>query len=342
MTETPACLTPCPVCGATDTEPVASVDGKTGEPLATVNCNACGLGRIDPLPTPQALEDWYTNRYRQDYKSAIQPALRHVLRAGRNALHRWRWLQDQMQSQGLALPPGATTLDIGASSGEFVYLLKQRGYQSHGIEPHTGYASHARETLGLQVENGSLNQVLPQKSDGQFHFISMFHVLEHLTDPLDTLRQLRRKAGPQGCLLIEVPNATRFCSPRYMFFKAHTLYFTQTSLHQTLQAAGWRVVAHNHASDDNLLVLAQAADSNAAAHTPTWQPSRALVEAQQRRKWPAYLAQQLMSGRFIHKLAKRQEEKRAARPFDSSRALLDDLYQSTAAARSEVQTQAHG
>lgn len=320
------CVTPCPLCGSTHAESVARVDGKTGEPLLTVNCSGCGLGRIDPLPTPQALEAWYTNHYRQDYKGAFQPALRHVLRAGRNALDRWGWLQLQLQSLGRALPEAASTLDIGASSGEFVYLSKQRGNRSQGIEPHAGYAAHARETLDLAVENGSLHQLLPQKNDDQFDLVSMFHVLEHLTDPVATLELIRRKTAPDGCLLIEVPNATRFCSPRYMFFKAHTLYFTQASLHQMLRAAGWNVVAHNRADDDNLMVLAQPASPDAASTAPAWQPCRALVEAQQRRTWPAYLADQLTSGRVMQKMSRRREEKRTARGFDSARAVLDHLY----------------
>ncbi len=327
MNKAITCLTPCPVCGSTHAEAVAHIDGKTGEPLVTVNCNGCGLGRIDPLPTVQALEAWYASHYRQDYKGAFQPALRHVLRAGRNALDRWGWLQQQLSSHGLGLPSGASTLDIGASSGEFVYLAQARGHHAHGIEPHAGYASHARDTLGLRVENGSLHQLLPQKHEGQFDLVSMFHVLEHLTDPLATLQLIKRKTAPGGCLLIEVPNATRFCSPRYMFFKAHTLYFTQTSLHQTLHAAGWHVLAHNEATDDNLLVLAQPSSPTAEATTPAWQANRALVQAQQRRTWPAYLVDQLTSGRVVQKMNKRQEEKRMVRGFDGARAVLDHLYQ---------------
>lgn len=336
MSNTISCVTPCPACGTTTAEPVAHVDGKTGEPLTTVNCNTCGLGRIDPLPTTQSLEAWYANHYRQDYKNAFQPAIRHVVRAGRNALSRWQWLEDHLSATASTLPATSRTLDIGASSGEFVYLLQKRGCDAHGIEPHTGYATHARDVLGLKVANGSLNNMLPQKRDGHFDLISMFHVLEHLNDPLHTLKQLRQKTGPVGHLLIEVPNATRFCSPRYMFFKAHTLYFTQSSLHQTLRAAGWHVVAHNQATDDNLIVLASPHADADLERSPAWEPSRALVEAQQRRTWAAYLAHQLASGRFLQKIHRRQEENRIARAHSSARAVLDHLYQQPVAGKSAV------
>lgn len=328
MRTPPIAVTPCPVCGSQHAEPIARVDGKTSEPLLTVNCSACGLGRIDPLPTRPELEAWYTHRYRQEYKQAASPALRHVLRAGRNARDRWEWLQTQLGHDSVHLPASSVTLDIGASSGEFVDLMRQRGMQAHGIEPHAGYAAHAREALGLAVAHGALHDVLPSHADKRFDLISMFHVLEHLVDPVETLKLLAAKASPASHLFIEVPNATRFCAPRYMFFRAHTLYFTQTALHQTLQAGGWEVVVHNHAEDDNLMVLARPTPDRGPDQVPiNWQPSRALIEAQNQRTWPAYLADQLRSGRWLRKLRLRQEEKRTAHGFSSARSLLDALYQ---------------
>jgi hypothetical protein len=89
MCTSPIPVTPCPVCGAQHAEPIARVDGKTNEPLLKVNCRVCGLGRIDPLPTRLELEAWHPHYYRQEYKHAASPALRHVLRAGRNARDRW-------------------------------------------------------------------------------------------------------------------------------------------------------------------------------------------------------------------------------------------------------------
>ena len=328
MRTSPNAVTPCPVCGSQHAEPIARVDGKTGEPLLTVHCSACGLGRIDPLPTRQELEAWYTHRYRQEYKQAASPALRHVLRAGRHALNRWEWLQTHLGHGSASLSASSVTLDIGASSGEFVDLMRQRGMQAHGIEPHAGYAAHAREALGLAVAHGALHHVLPGHADKRYDLISMFHVLEHLVDPVETLRLLASKASPACHLFIEVPNATRFCAPRYMFFRAHTLYFTQASLHQTLQAGGWEVVAHNQADDDDLRLLARPAPDPGPDQAPVnWQPSRALIEAQNQRTWPAYLADQLRSGRWLRKLRLRQDEKRAVRGFSSARSLLDALYQ---------------
>ena len=114
----------CPSCGSWSAHIIADKDGKTNQKLISVSCSQCGLGRIDPLPTDQELADWYANQYRQLYKSSVQPALRHVLRAGRNALMRWQWLSQN--SVGLDPAQNKETkrsLDIGSSSVQDSELL---------------------------------------------------------------------------------------------------------------------------------------------------------------------------------------------------------------------------
>ena len=147
--------TPCPCCGHRAGQVLSLRDGKTAQRLLTVACSQCGLGRIDPLPTEQELADWYTTAYRQQYKGVERPALRHVLRAGRQALERWRWVcAHSDEATHLQANPVARTLDIGASSGGFVALMQQLGFTASGIEPHQGYASYARQEMQLAVLSG--------------------------------------------------------------------------------------------------------------------------------------------------------------------------------------------
>lgn len=315
----------CPCCGDPSARIVANRDGKTGEALITVSCNHCGLGRIDPLPTDQELADWYATQYRQAYKSAVQPALRHVLRAGRNAKWRWQWLcQNAPQLQPGTDSPARCSLDIGSSSGEFVYLLQTLGFQAKGIEPHAGYATYARNMLGIPVHNSTLQQGLSSEAPGSLDLISMFHVLEHLPEPVSALRSIGQKLKPDGLLYIEVPNATRLCSPHYMFFRAHTLYFTGKTLRVLLETAGFRLVAHSPDDSDNLSVVAQFL--NADSPPIAADNSHPLVSAQQARRWGPYLVQQLQQGQPLRKWRTRQEEKRNAAGYDNGLALLNDLY----------------
>ena len=318
-------ITACPCCGVRSAQIISDRDGKTGGELITVSCSQCGLGRIDPLPSDQELADWYATQYRQQYKSAVQPALRHVLRAGRNALWRWKWLCQNSVGQSPSLDTSQKkTLDIGSSSGEFVYLLDTLGFQATGIEPHAGYATYAQKMLGIDVKNGTLQHCLTSVTAGSLDLISMFHVLEHLPEPKSALRSIGEKLKLDGVLYIEVPNATRLCSPHYMFFRAHTLYFTAKTLRNLLESAGYQVLAQSPDSSDNLSLVAQFVNSETSGDSSD--ESHPLVSAHQARRWVPYLMQQLRDGRPLQKWRTRKEEKRSASQHANGLALLNDLY----------------
>lgn len=308
----------CPACLGSGGSVLSTRDGKTGEPLVVVQCAHCGLGHVEPMPSAGALEDWYARRYRQDYKAALSPRLSHVLRAARIALERWDWASGR---GGLPLP--ARALDIGASSGEWVYLLGSLGVPAQGIEPNLGYWAFARESLGLDVMDGTLQQRLPQLPAGDYDLVSLFHVLEHLPDPLQALRGIRTLLAPQGRLFIEVPDAAGMSSPCNTFFRAHTLYFSAHSLRSLALAAGFEVAADNFREGGNLRVLLRAA---AQAPDFSWQPCDALSKGQQARRWSRYLWQRLKEGHAWRRHLRRLEEKRTASRHTDAKSLLDATY----------------
>jgi 2-polyprenyl-3-methyl-5-hydroxy-6-metoxy-1,4-benzoquinol methylase len=320
--------TNCPACHQRGGTVINRRDGKTGEPLVVVQCAHCGIGHVEPMPTPEALEQWYSTRYRQDYKGAVSPKLSHVLRAARLALERWDWASGQ---SGFRMP--ARSLDIGASSGEWVYLMHSLGVTARGVEPHQGYSAFARESLGLDVVAGSLQQRLPEMLAGGLDLVSMFHVLEHVCDPVQTLRSIARVLSPQGLVFIEVPDVAGLSSPKNTFFRAHTLYFSAHSLRSVAQAAGFEVAAQNFEEGGNLRVLLRVAGAPAPAN---WQPSDALVRGQQARRWSNYLLHRLKEGHAWRRHLRRLEEKRTAAGHADARSLLDATYAAHVARRRSV------
>jgi SAM-dependent methyltransferase len=106
----------------------------------------------------------------------------------------------------------------------------------YGVEPGTTYRQYAL-SLGLQVYS-SLDDL---KGAGlpRFNLVSMMHVLEHLPDPVEYLRNLRTQfLEPDGWLLLEVPNLyAHDC-----FEVAHLLSFSAHTLSQVVQKAGFRVI----------------------------------------------------------------------------------------------------
>jgi SAM-dependent methyltransferase len=96
-------------------------------------------------------------------------------------------------------------LDVGAAGGAFVAEADAAGFQAAGIEPVPSFARTAREQLGVDVREGTLEDV--DLTPGAYQAVTLWHVLEHLRDPLGQLRRLTAALAPGGVLAVEVPNA---------------------------------------------------------------------------------------------------------------------------------------
>lgn len=85
-----------------------------------------------------------------------------------------------------------------------------------------------------------------EDTEGNFDVILMFHVLEHLSSPVDSLKACYERLAPGGLLYVEVPNIndallTLYDVPdyrRFHFFLDHLHYFSRRSLTIAFEQAG--------------------------------------------------------------------------------------------------------
>ncbi len=227
----------------------------------TVACNDCGLYRNDPLPTSEELRRFHEVEYRESYKGERSPKARNVYRSARLAAHRLKQI-------GHLLPAAARILDVGSGSGEWLAALQAANHRVSGVEADPYYGEFARRQYGVAVEtNGILNLVRPADS---LDVITMFHVLEHLPDPLAALRQMREWVLPGGLLIVEVPNTNCLHqNPAGRFHAAHVIGFTAESLDFAGRAAGWERVALSLGGHDrNLLAVFRKPEAGGAMARP--------------------------------------------------------------------------
>lgn len=212
---------PCRLCEGTERQ-VLATRGRGLVQLNTVVCRGCGLVSHHPLPDPAEVAAFYATRYRVAYKGGWEPKRKHALRALRGAIARASRLAP-------ALPPGARVLDIGASSGEFTYVMQQAGFVARGIEPNLGYADFARRTYGVAVESGGLEEA--DIASGSLDLVTLNHVLEHLADPGASLNRVHEWLAPGGLLFIEVPDLAGVRKQAAnTFHPAHIWNFTPETL----------------------------------------------------------------------------------------------------------------
>lgn len=115
------------------------------------------------------------------------------------------------------------------------------------MEPAAQMAGHARDVLGLAVTTGLATPatVPPRGADA----ICLWHVLEHVPEPLPTVATLLAGLAPGGRLWLEVPNAAsavaRRQGPRWRCLEpdVHVAHYTPAALRALLARAGAQDVA---------------------------------------------------------------------------------------------------
>ena len=111
-------------------------------------------------------------------------------------------------------PNKGKILDIGAGTGDFLYVAKENGWNTTGIEP-SDKAKEIAKNKGVKFVNATTD--LEAHS---FDVITMWHVLEHVPDLDFQIKELKRLLKPSGSLIIAVPNFKSFDAKHYGAFWA--------------------------------------------------------------------------------------------------------------------------
>jgi len=117
-----------------------------------------------------------------------------------------------------------------------------------GLEFNPVAVEYARQVRGLDVYTGELPQL--DWPAATYDVITMWHVLEHLPDPIRVLAEVRRLLRPDGLFIVAVPMRdsaeAQFFGPTWAGYDVprHLITFTRLSLTQLLTQAGFRVEEH--------------------------------------------------------------------------------------------------
>lgn len=162
-----------------------------GRHHAIVKCRRCGLVYTNPRASSQETLEMYMKvedpLYFEERQGRVITFERHL-----------RTLHD------LTGPPnGRALLDIGAHIGVFVEVARRAGWKAIGIEPSHWSVEMAKQS-GIELIEGTLaSSDLP---DNHFDVVTLWDVIEHLSDPRNELEHVFRVLKPGGWVVIHTMN----------------------------------------------------------------------------------------------------------------------------------------
>ena len=244
-------MNPCLVCGCTSFRARFTASDRlyqtTQREFQIVQCDACGLMRLDPAPAPEDLARYYPPQYWYSPDASLAARLEERYRRLVLGDH-VRFVRRALKEHG---QPGPV-LDVGCGGGLFPRLLRERGLAAVGLDSSPEAAAVAWHSNGVPVVCGDLAQA--PLGEATFAAITMFHVLEHLYDPRAYLASARTLLKPAGHLIVQVPNAAcwqfRLLRSRWngLDVPRHLTNFRATDLEALLSAAGFEVLRRKHFS----------------------------------------------------------------------------------------------
>lgn len=235
----PLPVPPCPVCGAERAVPRFAIEGVE---FRLVVCPDCGHGRLHPLPDPETLRGFYPAAYYGDLGTKFVAPVELLVRLV-GARH-VRFL-----ASGLA--PGSRVLDVGCGRGVLLASLADRGFEAHGIEISEDAARGADPRAEIRI---APDVAAAGYAPASFDAVIVWHVLEHMLDPVASLAAIHRLLRPGGRLVVAVPHfgslQARWAGPAWFHLDLprHVHHFPLSALRRLLEHSGFAIRSEHHFS----------------------------------------------------------------------------------------------
>jgi 2-polyprenyl-3-methyl-5-hydroxy-6-metoxy-1,4-benzoquinol methylase len=210
------------------------------ETFNIVSCKACGFKFTNPRPEDSVLGNYYkAESYisHTNSKKGVVNKLYHIVR--NHTLKNKINLISSYVSRG-------TILDYGCGTGMFLGACKNAGWETFGMEPDDD-ARKIASGNNLNLFSDKI-KIQTHVSEKQFDAITLWHVLEHVTDMPETLAFFKQKLKLNGVLIIAVPNHVSHDAEYYKEHWAaydvprHLHHFELKSMKSLLENAGFQLL----------------------------------------------------------------------------------------------------
>lgn len=208
-------------------------------PWAVYRCSSCGLGCLSPRPSKEEIQELYDREYCEE----------HFVEGGKPGTPEFK-KRISLESSRIrffrSLKKTGNVLDIGCGYGYFLAACRERGYDVQGIE-FSGWAlKHATDVLEIPVSVGNVIDI--DMPENRFDVITMWHALEHVPEPDQVIRHVKKWLKKDGVFIADVPNHEGTDAQKQWqdwvgwSLPYHYYHFTPRSITELLSKCGLRVI----------------------------------------------------------------------------------------------------
>jgi SAM-dependent methyltransferase len=156
------------------------------------------------------------------------------------------WLNGEASAASYWVPPEVRVLDVGCGFGETLAYHQSRGCDAYGVEMDQNVRKIA-DHFHFKVQFGTFDSA--RYSAGFFDYVTLHQVIEHVENPIDTLKRIAEVLRPGGYAVLTTPNANgwgaRTFGRRWINWHVpyHRHFFSPDSMKFAAGAAGLTVDA---------------------------------------------------------------------------------------------------
>lgn len=228
----------CPWCGSEETQQYLSLKDYflTFENFEIYECRQCKLKFT--VPVPQELGHYYkSEKYlsHSDKRNGLFAKIYNIVKK-KNIKNKYKYSCGDLKV--------GNVLDIGCGVGDYLNYCKSKGWNIAGVEPDADARKISENKLNVNIlRPNDLSQI----PDNSFDVVTMWHVLEHVENLHEEIRQLERIVKNGGRLVIALPNHNSFDAQFYGEFWAaydvprHLMHFSKECIKNIFKSTSFEL-----------------------------------------------------------------------------------------------------
>lgn len=225
---------PCPICSGTGVSSVSS------NSYYYYRCNQCETAFVHPQPDAAHLSNFYDNFHLSNAQGGLYDETDDRVKldfpAKLDLIKRF------------IKPTNARLLDVGCGKGFFISAAQKVGFNAEGIDLSSTGIEFATKVLNVKATRGHIEDLATSDFANKFDAVTFFATIEHLPDPVSTLKAIHTSLKPGGYLVCDTGcgsvSSEKLLAGHNQWFDApqHLFVFSERGILNALQDAGFKVI----------------------------------------------------------------------------------------------------